>query len=272
MDQLLIALTDKNVRKLLKNLPVQLKAHQIGSGVKIHPDMPIRQKKALARAMRSKKGVRIQFTPQELIQGSGFWDWLKGAAQTIWEKGIKPVANVVQSAYKPLMQVARPLVRQFNEPIAKAITSYTGIPVSGEQVLGAEKLSKDILGVGLKRTRGGALKTNKNRAVNDMSGILETSSTLLSPAHPIFQTNQQMPSQDVYGAMQQMASMRGSGVVFKESPKDYLSFEPTVNVPDYTVGGRVRMSAGSFLPSGYRAKGGKIVPKVGGSFKVAGMG
>jgi len=272
MDQLLIALTDKNVRKLLKNLPVQLKAHQIGSGVKIHPDMPIRHKKALARAMRSKKGVRIQFTPQELIQGSGFWDWLKGAAQTVYNVVAKPFVNTAKAVYKPLAEVARPLVRQYAPEIAKVATTYTGVPISTEQVLGAEKLSKDILGVGMKRTRGGALKTNKNRAVNDMSGILETSSTLLSPAHPIFQTNQQMPSQDVYGAMQQMASMRGSGVVFKESPKDYLSFEPTVNVPDYTAGGRVRMSAGSFLPSGYRAKGGKIVPKVGGSFKVAGMG
>jgi hypothetical protein len=254
MEELLISLTDKNARKLLKHKPVQLKASQIGTGVKVHPDMPMRHKKALMKAMKLKKGVRLQFSPEELIQGSGFFDWL-------YNNIAKPFVNVAKSAYRPLAEVARPLVRQYAPEIAKAASTYTGVPISTEQVLGAEKLSKDILGVGMKRMKGGALKTNKTRGVRDMSGIQDNYSTLISPQHPIFQTNQQMPAQDMYGAMQQM---RGSGMVLKTAPQDYFSFTPLLNKPDYTSGG-------SFLPAGYKSKrGGKIIPKVGGSFKVSG--
>jgi len=269
MEELLISLTDKNARKLMKHKPVQLKASQIGKGVKVHPDMPMRHKKAIMKAMKMRKGVRLQFSPEELIQGSGFWDWIKSAAETVYNVVAKPFVNTAKAVYKPLAEVARPLVRQYAPEIAKAASTYTGVPISTEQVLGAEKLSKDILGVGMKR--GGALKTNKTRGVRDMSGLQDNYSTLLSTQHPIFQTNQQMPSQDMYGAMQQMGTMRGSGVVFKTPPQDYLSLEPLINKPDYTAGGRVKMSAGSFVPAGYKSqRGGKIIPKVGGSFRVSG--
>jgi len=265
MEELLISLTDKNARKLLKHKPVQLKASQIGKGVKVHPDMPMRHKKALMKAMRMRKGVRLQFSPEELIQGSGFFDWL-------YDNIAKPFVNVVKSTYKPLAEVARPLVRQFAPEIATAASSLTGLPITKEHVLGAEDLSKKVLGVGMKkpRTRGGALKTNKTRGVRDMSGIQDNYSNLLSPQHPIFQTNQQMPSQDMYGAMQQMGMpLKGYGVVYKESPKDYLSFEPLLNKPDYTAGGQM-IKGTSFVPAGLRAsKGGKIVPK-GVGFKNAG--
>ena len=68
-----IALTEKNVKKLLKHKPVQLHASQVGRGIKIHPDMPEKHKKAIHRAIRLSKGVRLQFSPQELVHGSGFF-------------------------------------------------------------------------------------------------------------------------------------------------------------------------------------------------------
>ena len=261
METLSVHITPKNARKLLKYKPVQLKATEIGCGVKIHPDMPLRHKKALMKAYKNKRGVRLHFMPEELVQGTGFFDWL-------YDNIAKPFVNVVKSTYKPLAEVARPLVRQFAPEIATAASSLTGLPITKEHVLGAEDLSKKVLGVGVKkpRTRGGAIKTNKTRAVNDLSGIQDNYSTLLSPQHPIFQTNQPyLPAQDMYGAMQQMGvPLKGYGVNFTENSKDYLSMEPLLNKPNYTAGG-------SFIPSGYKAsRGGKIVPKRGGSFRVSG--
>lgn len=270
MDQLLIALSDKNVKKLLKHLPVQLKHEQIGRGMRVHPDMPARHQKALKKAMRLRKGVRLQFLPDELVEGSGFWDWLKGAAETVYNTVAKPFVNVVKSSYRPIMEVARPLVKQYAPEIAKVASTYTGLPISTEQVLGAEKLSKDILGVGMQRRVGRGLKTNKTRAVSDMSGILDTSSNLLSPQHPIFQTSQQMPPQDMYGAMQQM--QKGSGIVVPTSAKDYLALQGEIlSKPNYTYGGSFKSAGygksprgirpygvgGSFLPAGYR-RGGRV--------------
>jgi len=256
MENLSIQITPKNARKLLKYKPVQLKATEIGSGVKIHPDMPLRHKKALMKAHKNKRGVRLHFMPEELVQGTGFFDWL-------YNNIAKPFVNVVKSTYKPLAEVARPLVRQFAPEIATAASSFTGLPITKEQVLGAEELSKKVLGVGMKK--GGALKTNKTRAVKDLSGLQDNYSTLLSTQHPIFQTNQpSLPAQDMYGAMQQMGvPLRGYGVNFTENSKDYLSFGPVLNKPNYTAGG-------SFVPSGYKASRGGRMVKLGTGFKVAG--
>lgn len=252
MEDLLLALSEKNVKKLLKNKPVQLKSTQIGRGIKIHPDMPMRHKKALMKALKHQKGMRMQFDPSELISGSGFFDWLS--------KAFEPVKNMFMSVAKPIAKIGKPLIKTFAEPIAGVLSAKTGLPISGDLVSKTADLTTGLVGEGVKK-RGGALKTNKTRAVSDLSGIRSDSSTLLSTAHPIFQTNQRpVAPGDMYNALKMM---KGSGVNYSENPKDFHSVDPLIIKPNYTYGG-------SFLPSGYKSKGGKIVPKRGGSFKSSG--
>jgi len=256
-----VSFTKKNIQRMLKHKPTQLKHTQIGSGMKVHPDMPQRVMKALHRAMRQQKGVRIHILPTDIQAGSGFWDWLKGAAQTVYNTVAKPFVSSVQSVYKPLMQVARPLVRQFAPEIASVASKYTGLPISSENVLQAEDLSKKVLGVGMKRKRGGAMKTavmpKKELIRQEPIGLQDNYSTLMAPNHPIFHTNFQLPDHSIAPALRLAAtgSMVGRGVIIPQS-SDYMGFDPVRVKPDYTLGGAMKRkivmpSGKGFKPSGY---------------------
>ena len=230
-----IALTKPQVRKLLKHQGVQLKPEQIGAGILLHKDFPMKQRKALAKAHRQRKGMRLKFSPQELVMGSGFWDWIKSAAETVYNVVAKPLVNVAKSAYKPLAEVARPLVRQYAPEIAKAASTYTGIPITTEQVLGAEKLSKDILGVGVgkgrvMRARGGAMRLSDN------------SSTMMAPQHPVFGFQPQFTGHDIRRVIEKTSS--GGDIV--------LDPRQAQNVYGPPVSGRGGMKgAFGFKPAGY---------------------
>ena len=227
-----ISLTKAQVRKLMKHQAVQLKPHQIGTGVLLHKDFPMKQRKALMKAHRSKKGMRLKFEPHELMMGSGFWDWLKGAAETVYNVVAKPFVNTAKAVYKPLAEVARPLVRQYAPEIAKVASTYTGVPISTEQVLGAEKLSKDILGVGVgkgrvMRARGGAMM------------LSDTSATMMAPQHPVFGFQPQFTGHDIRRVIQKPTS--GGAIV--------LDPRQAQNVYKPPVSGR-----GGFKPAGYGFK------------------
>lgn len=254
-----VSFTKKNIQRMLKHRPTQLKHTQIGSGMKVHPDMPQKVMKALHRAMRQQKGVRIHILPTDIQAGSGFWDWLKGAARTVYNTVGRPLVSAVQTFAKPVLQVARPLVRQFAPEIAAAASSFTGLPISKEQVLGAEELSKKVLGVGVKRTKGGAMKKAVMPPIPKPTaiGLQDNYSTLIAPNHPIFHTNFQLPDHSIAPALRlaTTGSMVGRGVIIPQS-SEYMGFDPVRVKPTYTLGGSMKrkivMPSGSgFRPSGY---------------------
>ena len=194
-----ISLTKAQVRKLMKHQAVQLKPDQIGTGIQLHKDFPMKQRKALMKAHRSKKGMRLKFDPSELVMGTGFWDWIKSAAETVYNVVAKPFVNTAKAVYKPLAEVARPLVRQYAPEIAKAASTYTGIPISTDQVLGAEKLSKDILGVGIGKGRVMRARTGAMR-------LSDTSSTMMAPQHPVFGFQPQFSGHDIRRVIEKTTS------------------------------------------------------------------
>lgn len=263
-----VSFTKKNIQRMLKHRPTQLKHTQIGSGIQVHPDMPQRVMEALHRAMRQQKGVRIQILPTDIQAGSGFWDWLKGAARTVYNTVGRPLVSAVQTFAKPVLQVARPLVRQFAPEIAAAASTFTGLPISKEQVLGAEELSKKVLGVGVKRTKGGAMKKAVMPPIPKPTamippipkptaiGLQDNYSTLMAPNHPIFHTNFQLPDHSIAPALRlaTTGSMVGRGVIIPQS-SDYMGVNPVKVKPDYTLGGSMKR---------------KIVMPRGKGFKVAG--
>ena len=54
-------------------------------------------------------------------QGAGFLDWIKGAANTVWNGAIKPAANFVKDQHL----ISRGL-SAFNDPRAKAAGAAAG--------------------------------------------------------------------------------------------------------------------------------------------------
>lgn len=262
-----VALTKKNVQRMLKHLPTQLKAEQLGCGIKMHPDTPARVMRAMNSAMRRRKGVRVHILPSDVQAGSGFWDWLKSAATTVWEKGLKPMASAVGQIAKPIYNVAKPLIRPALKAALPAIGTALGGPVG--TALGST-LAPQVLDVvgdttkafGMKR--GGAVKRKPAVMSRPSMGLQDNYSTLMSPNHPIFHTNFQLPDHSMAPVLRlaSTGSVAGRGILIPKS-SEYLAFDPVLAKPDYTRGG-------SYLPAGYRARGGKIVPKVGGSFRSSG--
>jgi len=205
-----IHLTKQQAKQLLKHKGVQLKPTQIGCGIPIPADFPARHKKALQKAHKSQKGMRLVFTPEEVIQGGSVWDWL-------YNNIAKPFVNVVRSTYKPLAEVARPLVRQFAPEIATAASSLTGLPITKEHVLGAEDLSKKVLGVGAGRVPKTRTKKLPTRVVRrepptmvSRGMLTDTSATMMTPQHPVFGFQPQFKGHDLRRVIGETTQMGGA--------------------------------------------------------------
>ena len=235
MEELKFNPTPAQVKKMLKLKPVQLKAEQVGCGMKVHSGMPVRHKKALHQAMKKRKGVRIAFTPDELIEGSGFMDWLRS------------LGNMIKTPLKALAPVLKPVAKAIAPVVAPIIASKTGIPITGDILEKGVDVVSNLAGVGVhgrrKYTRGGEVKLQDNY------------STLINPQHPIYQKQVQLPSHDMSAVITQKA-ISGSGVLYTMNPRDYIDQStPLLVPPTYTAGGSFRTAGGSFKPAG---KGGRV--------------
>lgn len=240
MEELKINPTKEQVRKLMRYKPVQLKASQVGSGMKVHHEMPIHHKKAIRKATRLQKGVRLAFQPHELIEGSGFLDWLKS------------LGNMIVGPAKALAPVLKPLAKEIGAPI---VSRYTGIPT--DVLKQGVDLTASLAGVGVKKQR----KPKKvvfdvpSSFVPPKTKLQDDFSTLVNPQHPIYKTSIQLPPHDLSGIMT-TPTMRGKGIGFTTDVKQYTNpFTPLSIPPTFSSGGSFRVAGGSFKPAG---KGGRV--------------
>ena len=199
-----IALTKPQINKLLKYKGVQLQPSQIGTGIKLHADFPMKHRKALAKAHKAQKGMRLKFSPEELVAGSGFWDWLKGAANTIWEKGFKPV---VENVVKPIYKAAKPIIRPALKAALPTIATAVGGPAGA--VLGSTLAPQavDVLG-----DATGAFGVGRGRVMRSRGGAMlsDNSATMMAPQHPVFGYQPQFKGHDIRRVIDNTSKMGGA--------------------------------------------------------------
>jgi hypothetical protein len=136
-------LTHPQYKKLKKGHHTQIPHHHLNAGkhfVMIHPH----KAKKMHKAHREQKGVRLHLSPEEFehtAHAGGFMDFFKG------------LLNMGKTIAKPILSVAKPLAKTFAAPIASAITSTTGVPISADVVSGVADIVGNVAGVGI-RGRG----------------------------------------------------------------------------------------------------------------------
>jgi hypothetical protein len=162
--------THAQFKKLKKGEVVQLKHHQLLPGgqdmaldVYVHPDVHKKVKKAI----KDKKGIRIQLTPTEMqMNGQGFmdfWDKVKNVGKMIKD-------NIVDSSL--YQQSVKPLVRQ---AVDAGIARYAPLagPAAPFLIQGVNELGKQTGAYGLK-------KVSRKKKYKLQSGF----QTMMGPDHP----------------------------------------------------------------------------------------
>ena len=123
-------LTESQIKKMIKGLPVQISHPQMGSGAGKHVillDSP--NAKKLLASYRKGKGVRIHMSPEEIEHsikhGRGILDVLK--------RGIKTVGNVVKEGLKNpvIKQIGKEVVHYGADALGTAVGAYFGNPQAG---------------------------------------------------------------------------------------------------------------------------------------------
>lgn len=94
-----LALSDAQIKKVYNGHGIQLRHDQLGCGYNfnLHPEL----EKKIHKAMAAKKGVRLNLSREELMQGDGikeFFQKLKRGAQKVinsdfYQKNIRPIAR-----------------------------------------------------------------------------------------------------------------------------------------------------------------------------------
>lgn len=186
-------LTKKQIGALMKGRGVQLKPSQIGTGHPVHAGFPMKHRKALMKAMKNQKGVRLKFEPYEL-EGAGIMDWLRS------------LGNMFKVAAKPIVKVAQPLVKTFAAPIASAISAKTGLPISGDIVSGVADVVGSVAGNGFKPSGYGA-RGGRTQLSSD-------GNTMMAPVHPVMKFQPQFTGHDIRRTIQ---GQKGAGIVFNPS-------------------------------------------------------
>lgn len=155
MNRFSLDLTESNVKRMLKGLPVQFKKEQL-HGSKHHLMLHPLNHKQLTKAKTLNRGARIALTPEEIAaSGEGFGDWLKKIASGArWVK-----QNVIDS---PLYQrLIKPIVREGVTALSAPVTAMAG-PAGPLVQQGIEKLGQVTGAYGLPKPR--AKKAAKPRA------------------------------------------------------------------------------------------------------------
>lgn len=140
-----IDLSETQLKKLVKGKPVQLNANSVkGEGMgKYKPPAEVFNPallKKIKKAMRLNKGCRIACSPQfELMEGSGFFGWLKKAAKNV----IKIPIKVLQEASNILgKEQTRNLLQQ--GLVAATATKMPGL--SSKLASGKARAGIDLVG------------------------------------------------------------------------------------------------------------------------------
>lgn len=166
MNKFSLDLTETNVKRMLKGLPVQFKKEQL-HGSKHHLILHPLNHKQLTRARTLNKGARITLTPEEVeASGEGFGDWIKKIASGArWVK-----QNVIDS---PLYQrLIKPIVREGVTALSVPVTAMAG-PAAPIVQQGIEKLGQVTGAYGLPKksvSKPRAKKASKPRAKKAVGG------------------------------------------------------------------------------------------------------
>ena len=218
-------LTKQQAKKLMKGGAIQVKHSQLGVE-NLPSDFPPHILKAIHRAMRQGKGMRMKFEPQHLVSGSGIFDWLKSIASS--------VAQTILPFGKQVAKYGAPIVKQLAPVIAPAISKYTGLPISSEMVSSVADVTGKVAGSGVKRKTS----TTKYQLADD-------SSTIMNPQHPVFGYQPQLPPPgDLTKALhprQGEPPKLGAGVMTDSSQ----FINPFIPIPlNYTAGGSFKLGKG----------------------------
>lgn len=186
-------LTKKQIGALMKGRGVQLKPSQIGTGHPVHAGFPMKHRKALMKAMKNQKGVRLKFEPYEL-EGAGIMDWLRS------------LGNMIKTPLKALAPVLKPVAKAIAPVVAPIIASKTGIPITGDILEKGVDVVGNLAGVGFKPAGYGA----RGRGTQ----LSSDSSTMMTPVHPVMRFQPQFTGHDVRRTIQ---GQKGAGIVFNPS-------------------------------------------------------
>lgn len=238
-------LTQKQARKVLKGGAIQLKPEQLSMDG-LPADTPMRIQKQLKRAIRLSKGMRLKLEPEEMIEGSGFLDF------------IKSLGNMVLTPFRKLAPVLKPVAKAIAPVVAPIIASKTGIPITGDILEKGVDVVGNLAGVGMRR--GGAAPRGRV-SKQSVPKLQDNMSTMMGAQHPVFMQQPILPPMDMSRAVRKNLGVQsGAGVMF-DSKQFMNPFTPVV--ANYTAG--AGQKAGSFkLAKGM--KRGRI--QTAGSFKL----
>lgn len=153
--EIVVHLKPAQARKIAKGGVVQLSASQVmGTCSKSHPASLLlhpEMHRKISKAMRARKGVRIQLSPTELEQnGEGLRDIWKGI-----KKGAKWLKkNVIDSDF--YQENLRPIARK---AVEYGIDQFAPAPAQELLKKGARKIGDKTSAFGMKRPRGRPRKT-----------------------------------------------------------------------------------------------------------------
>lgn len=218
-------LTQKQARKVLRGGAIQLKPEQLSMDG-LPADTPMRIQKQLQRAMRLSKGMRLKLEPHEMIEGSGFLDF------------IKSLGNMVLTPFRKLAPVLKPVAKAIAPVVAPIIASKTGIPITGDILEKGVDVVGNLAGVGMRR--GGAAAPRGRVSRQSVPKLQDNMSTMMGAQHPVFMTQPILPPMDMSAAVRKNAGVQsGAGVMF-DSKQFMNPFTPVV--PNYTSGGSFKLS------------------------------
>ena len=190
MSDMKLDLTKNQINALLRGRGIQLKPHQIGRGKSLPSNFPSRHMKALKKAMKNQKGMRLKFEPYEM-EGAGIFDFLKDAASMV----INPLKQITGPVVKTLAPVLKPVAKA----LAPEISKRTGIP---QDIVNAGiDIGSTLAGNGIVRGRGRVQ-------------LSSDSNTMMSPLHPVMKFQPQFVGHDV---RRTIGTKQGGGIIFNPS-------------------------------------------------------
>jgi len=142
-EELKVALSGGQIRKLAKGGVVQIKPTMVGSGVSLKLD-PKKARKIMRRAGNN-KGIRLQMTEDE-IMGSGLWDLIKSGLRAV--NKVIPLRGIAKAAAKTVLPalataVGGPaagasvasLTQKYGDKVIDAVGDATGFGVMARGVV-----------------------------------------------------------------------------------------------------------------------------------------
>ena len=151
MEDLQVAVSEPQGRKLMKGQSIQLSAHQVGGQIPSTIKVDAKKAKKIMRAIQRGRGARMSLSPQEMeMNGAGLWDIIKKGAKWLKDN------NLIRPVLKAGARVGLPLIAGIVSGPAGAAATSAAVEKYGDDVI--SKVGNTVgFGMKGKGMKGGAM-------------------------------------------------------------------------------------------------------------------